>query len=167
MFWYWLFSKTNCYFLFLKLSNKVNIGLGNEHQDFGIVRQIFFEANFHAELQLFLLLFVLGRSSPHLPIFLAFGANSCHKAVPTFGPALSERMKTEAKTRGFQEQRDATRDGAVECGREMRELSDARDGTLHGVESRTGETEKHLRIEFPNGCSWFQGMVQLRRETRQ
>lgn len=87
--------------------------------------------------------------------------------MPTFGPALSERMKTEAKTRGFQEQRDATRDGAVECGREMRELSDARDGTLHGVESRTGETEKHLRIEFPNGCSWFQGMVQLRRETRQ
>lgn len=147
--------------LLLELSNKVNIGFGNEHQDFGIVGQIFFEANFHAELQLFL--FVLGRSSPHLPILLAFGANSCHESVPTFGPAPGKRMKTAAKTRGFQEQRDMARDGVVGCGREMRELSEARDSTRHGVERRTvaeevGETEEHLGMEFPpNGCSWFQG----------
>jgi len=83
--------------------------------------------------------------------------------VPPFAAAPGERMKTAAKTRGFQEQRDAARDGAVGCGREMRRLSCARDDTRHGVQrwtvaEKVGETEKHLGVEFPpNVCSWFQG----------
>jgi len=119
-------------------------------------------------LQLFL--FVLGRSSPHLPILLQFGANSWHDAVATFAPAPGERMKTAAKTRAFQEQRDAARDGAIACGKDIRRLSCARDGTRHGVKRRTvteevGETEKHLGMEFPpNGWSWNLDLP--RKETR-